>query len=181
MPLQTADISDVPFSLSGDKRGFLVFLLASPSAAGNDKYRLVVRCPTQLTRDGDTTPEEESMRRQIRTFPIVAAVLCLLAGTADQARADLTFTATGTFLDMEMLSGTLTIDTELGKVTTANLMVGTAAFNMIQSQATNKPVSGDFELFVGVSSSLGSEPSIDMVIPAPNLVGYAGGPLGSVT
>ncbi len=66
------------------------------------------------------------MRRQMRRFMLAAAVFGLMSGAAAPARADIitTFTAEGTFVDGATLGGTLTIDTTIGMVTAANLMVG---------------------------------------------------------
>jgi hypothetical protein len=57
---------------------------------------------------------------------LAAAVFGLMAGAAAPASGDLitTFTAEGTFADGATLGGTLTIDTSIGTVIAANLMVG---------------------------------------------------------
>jgi hypothetical protein len=112
-------------------------------------------------------------------------VLGLIVGVAGSARADLIFNATGTFDNGAQLSGTVTIDTVMGVVTSANLLVsgpGLAdlTFDVLESQGTDLPHPGYFFnmlqtsgteipfLFLGLFNTADHNP--------PNLVDYPGGP-----
>jgi hypothetical protein len=112
-----------------------------------------------------------------------AMILALMAGAAGHAKAGLirTFDAEGTFDDGATLSGTLSIDTTIGTVTSANLVVGapdSLDFIDIQFQGGNI-YPGDYFIQAGTTPS--GLPNLLLVLPTDSLVGYSGGPIGSDT
>lgn len=107
----------------------------------------------------------------------------VLAGAA-AARADVidTFAADGTFADGATLSGTLSIDTTIGAVMASSLRASlpdNLGFTAIQGVAPGWPVAGDTGIELGVAAS--GYPLLMLGTGTPDLIGYAGGPLDSLT
>ncbi len=159
---------------------------ASSTVGG--RYDTLCRAAMPISMAGSAmeTPNLEgtTMRRQMRRFMLAAAVFGLMSGAAAPARADIitTFTAEGTFVDGATLGGTLTIDTTIGMVTAANLMVG-APYSLTLATVQNQtdPPPPPTYYFVTVGATAAGFPYIDLIFPVSSLVAYAGGELLSTT
>jgi len=95
---------------------------------------------------------------------------------APAGRAAMIFDATGTTDFGNTLSGTVTIDTVLGMVTSMNLTSagGSSSFNGTFSFSSQGTISGNVDF-----RSPGPVPFIDIILPVSSLVGYSGGNLVS--
>ena len=92
-------------------------------------------------------------------------------------RADTVFTATGTFGDNSILSGTLTINTSTGLITAANLDVQYNITPTVTEMFTN--ILGPTPNSVTLEGDHFSD--LFVYINASNLIGFAGGALCSTT
>ena len=93
------------------------------------------------------------------------------------------FDAAGTFTDSATLSGTVTIDTTTGVVTTVAFKVSTpdsVTLDSIYFQQADYPVAGIYET-VADTTATPPYPGIAFGIPLSSLVGYDGGELISDT
>ena len=114
------------------------------------------------------------------TALIVAAMLGLTAGVS---RADTieTFDASGTFQSGSTLGGTVTIDVTTGVVTAVDLTASapdSLNFTFIQVQIPNSTDNTDF--FLQTAPTAVGLPNLNFVLANSFLVGYTGGPIGSL-
>jgi hypothetical protein len=122
----------------------------------------------------------------MKRLAFLAAVALLLGGVG-QVKAGM-FNVSGTLAELDSMlnpvtvGGTVTIDVTTGVVTAVDLVVGSPeslTLNVIQSQASNSPVSGDYEIDAGTGPS--GLPVFSLILPTATLVNYSGGSIGSRT
>jgi hypothetical protein len=122
------------------------------------------------------------MRKLVKSAFRAAVLLCAILAVTGQAKASPTvFDATGTFTDGSSLSGTITIDPTSGLATAEDLFVsgGTSGyvspleFNLIPPALTQANNQGAGNVWLG-GSDLSNNWQLQVDIPGPTLVGYAG-------
>ena len=111
-------------------------------------------------------------------------VATAILSTSLAAHADTLFNASGTFNDGSNLTGTVTIDTTSGSVTSVNLIVtGVSNFTFVDIVG-QQPDRSPSQYFVGVENAAGTE-DFNFALPdSPTgnpLVGYTGGRICSDT
>jgi len=96
------------------------------------------------------------------------------------ASASTAFLAYGLLTDGATFIGNLTIDTVSGTPTTVDITVSAPdSLHALAIQASYSASSSDWVVLVGATGN--STPSLLLVIPANTLVGYAGGPLSTLS
>jgi hypothetical protein len=119
---------------------------------------------------------------RLRLFAVAAALIaaCLTAH-ADTIND---FTASGSFTDGAILSGTIDMDVTLGTVLSADLAVGSPlnyTFTDVYRTAPEPENPNNFEILVGTASSPIGIPNVYLGLDTSTLVGYTGGPLYSTS
>jgi hypothetical protein len=117
------------------------------------------------------------MRSKIKAAvrAIAAAVAVCTIGTGSALAGSMVFDVSATFQGGYDLSGTITINTSTGVVSSPDLsMTSIGSFTSISSQGPNNKVGDLYEVFLG-TASLGTALYFD----TESLVGYSGGQLTS--
>ncbi|MGH9608351.1 MAG: hypothetical protein ACRD34_01645 [Bryobacteraceae bacterium] len=125
-------------------------------------------------------PTYAGRRSNLRSLFLGSPAIILLAFFAlgpGKANADTmtTFNATGAFQDGASLTGTLTIDTTTGTVTASTVEVPSDATGLDDIQVGLPGTVTAIDI-----TTDGNSPELDLYLPVDNLVGYTGGPLGSL-
>jgi hypothetical protein len=109
-----------------------------------------------------------------RTFHRLLPLIVLIGGAVPLSAGTI-FDLSGTFTDSAVLSGTVTIDTTGGTVTSLDASIGGLQFDCILAQGDT----GTY--YYVVDNTGGGPPGFELAIPVESLVGYAGGALSTLT
>ena len=117
------------------------------------------------------------MRRLLVSAALLTACFLPKAASADTLT---TFTLNGTFQNGGTLQGTFLIDTTLGQVVTTNLILNADGINVnaVIPPRGQGPDLGFFQVDFGSFSSY-PQSNLNVLLPTPSLLGYAGGPICS--
>ena len=122
-----------------------------------------------------------TMSESVVKFTLVVCSGLFVVGLGSARGDTITiFTASGTVSGVETLSGSVVIDTQTGTVPCANLFLLGLNFDTVSSGVISSDASGITVLPPGASNTIGVD-FIQLVLPTPTLIGYAGGPLCSNT